>query len=388
MDRQTRTYLDWNATAPLRPQAQCALVEAAALGGNPSSVHAEGRAARAAVEAARAEVAALVEAEAADVVFTSGGSEANALVLSPGFRRTGGTPAERLFVSAGEHASVLSGHRFAADAVERLPLDSRGIVDLDRLDARLAALGGRPALVSIQLANNETGVIQPVAEAARIARARGCLVHCDAVQGPGRIPVSIRALGVDALTLSAHKLGGPLGAGALVLASSSFEVERLIGGGGQERGRRAGTENVPALAGFGAAAKAVREAGEGERARLAELGAAFGEAIRRIAPDAVVFGEGAPRLPNTILFALPGLRAETALIAFDLAGVALSSGSACSSGKVVRSHVLDVMGVAPELAEGALRLSWGAAVGQEDVFRFASALETIEARRAHRSRAA
>jgi cysteine desulfurase len=388
MNGAERAYLDYNATAPLRAEAARALVAALERVGNASSVHAEGRAARAALEAARAEVAALVEADPAAVIFTSGGSEANALVLAPGFARPGETGAEVLLVGAGEHPCVLDGHRFPADAVERIPLDARGLADLAWLEARLSALGSRRALVSLQLANNETGVVQPVAEAARIARAHGALMHTDAVQAPGRIPVSIRALGVDALTLSAHKIGGPQGAGALVTASEGYALDRLIRGGGQERGLRAGTENVPGVVGFGAAARAARAAFAEEQARLARLGAAFTAAIRERAPDAVIFGEGAPRLPNTILFAVPGLKAETALIAFDLGGVALSSGSACSSGKVRRSHVLDAMGVDPALADGALRLSCGYATREEEVIRFASVLESIEARRARRSRAA
>ncbi|WP_349371896.1 cysteine desulfurase family protein [Salinarimonas sp.] len=388
MDTAERAYLDYNATAPLREEAARALVHALERVGNASSVHAEGRAARAALEAARAEVAALVEADPAAVIFTSGGSEANALALAPGFARPGEAGAEVLLVGAGEHPCVLDGHRFPADAVERIPLDAHGVADLAWLEARLSALTGRRALVSLQLANNETGVVQPVAEAARIAHAHGASIHTDAVQAPGKIPVSIRALGVDAMTLSAHKIGGPQGAGALVLASEGYGLDRLVRGGGQERGFRAGTENVPAIVGFGAAARLVREHLDGERERLARLGAAFAAAVREKAPEAVVFGDGAPRLPNTILFAVPGLRAETALIAFDLGGVALSSGSACSSGKVKRSHVLDAMGVDPSLAEGALRLSCGYATRDAEVIRFASVLENIEARRVRRSRAA
>ncbi|MGP9819488.1 cysteine desulfurase family protein [Salinarimonas sp. NSM] len=388
MDRAARIYLDWNATAPLREAAACVLVQAMASCGNASSVHAEGRAARAALESARAEVARLVDARADAVIFTSGGTEANALALSPGFGPVGAPRAEVLLVGAGEHPCVLDGHRFAPDAVERIPLSADGVADLAWLEARIAEIAPRRALVSLQLANSETGVIQPVAEAARIAHAHGASIHTDAVQAPGRIPVSIRALGVDALTLSAHKIGGPQGAGALVLASGAIAVDPLLRGGGQERGRRAGTENVPALVAFGAAARAAREGLPTESARLAALGPAFEAAIRRTAPGAVIFGERAPRLPNTILFAVPGLRAETALIAFDLGGVALSSGSACSSGKVRRSHVLDAMGVEPALAEGALRVSWGWATDDEAVIRFASVLEDVEERRARRSQAA
>jgi len=390
MDAGERTYCDYNATAPLRAEAARAVVEALARVGNASSIHREGRAARAALETARSEIAALVEADPSGVIFTSGGSEANALALSPGFRRMGEPLRDLLLVGAGEHPCVLDGHRFPAEAVERIPLDAEGRADLAWLAARLAEgeRDGRRALVSLQLANNETGVIQPVAEAARIAHAHDALIHSDAVQAPGRIAVSIRDLGVDALTLSAHKIGGAPGAGALVLASEGYALDRLIRGGGQERGWRAGTENVPAIVAFGAAARAVREGLAEEAALLARLGGAFEDAIRRTAPGAVVFGAGAPRLPNTILFAVPGLKAETALIAFDLGGVALSSGSACSSGKVGRSHVLDAMGVDPGLAEGALRLSCGYGTREDDVIRFASVLEDVEERRARRSKAA
>jgi cysteine desulfurase len=376
MTASERVYLDWNATAPLHPEAAQALARALDVPGNPSSVHAEGRAARALVEDAREAVAALVGASAGDVVFTSGGTEAAALVLSPGFRRAGEPAgAARLLVGATEHPCVLEGHRFPLEAVERIPVDGRGIVDLAWLARRLSDLAPARALVSIHLANNETGVIQPVAEAAALARAHGGLVHTDAVQAAGRVAVDLAALGVDALTLSAHKIGGPKGVGALVLAGEGTLLDGLVRGGGQERGRRAGTENTPGIAGFGAAARAARRDLLGGAERLRSLRDAFEAAIRRVAPDTVILGEGAPRLPNTVLFAKPGLRAETALIAFDLAGVALSSGSACSSGKVRRSHVLEAMGVAPDLAEGALRLSVGRETRPESVEIFVAAFE-------------
>lgn len=379
MAEAERSYLDHNATSALRPEVAEAVVRALALAGNASSVHAEGRAARAAIEAARDRVAALVGASAKSVVFTSGGTEAGNTVLSPGFGRAGEDGAALLLVGAAEHPCVLDGHRFPADAAERIPVGRDGVVDLAWLGARLARAGGR-ALVSIQAANNETGVVQPVAEAAALVHARGGLIHSDAVQAAGKVPLDMGALGVDALTLSAHKLGGPKGAGAIVLASERLEIaDRLIRGGGQERSLRAGTENVAAIAGFGAAADAARLHLADEVVRIAALRDEAEAALRRIAPDAVVFGAGVPRLPNTFAFAVPGMRAETALIAFDLAGVALSSGSACSSGKVRRSHVLQAMGVEPALAEGALRVSLGWNTTKEDVFRFAKACETVVA---------
>lgn len=373
MSEAARIYLDYNATAPLRPAAAQAMLRAFETFGNPSSVHREGRVARAAVERAREQVAALVGADPAGVIFTSGGSEANNLVLRPGFARLSTKTAPGcLLVGAGEHASVLEGHGFGT--CERIPLDADGVVDLAWLAARLDVLG-EPALVSIQLANNETGVIQPVAEAARIVHARGGLIHTDAVQAAGKIAMDVAALGVDALTLSAHKIGGPQGVGALVLARDDYALEAMVRGGRQERGRRAGTENVAAIAGFGAAAaEAVRDLLE-EGERLAGLRDAFEATLLRFLPEVAIFGERVERLPNTVAFAVEGARAETAMIAFDLAGVALSSGSACSSGKVRRSHVLDAMGVRPTLAEGALRLSFGWATTSDDVIRFAAACE-------------
>jgi cysteine desulfurase len=373
-----RTYLDHNATSPLRPEVAEVVLRALQLSGNPSSVHAEGRAARAEIERAREQVARLVGARAKNVIFTSGGTEAANLVLTPGFRRLGQAGATRLFLGAAEHPCVLNGHRFASEAVEIIPVDANGILDLVWLEAQLKEAGHESVLVSVQLANNETGVLQPVAQAARLVHEHGGLIHTDAVQAAGKIPVDLAGLGVDVLTLSAHKIGGPKGIGAVVLASDQFEIaDRLIRGGGQEKGFRAGTENVAAIAGFGAAAEiALRVLGQ-EAGRLQALRDEAETELRRIAPDAVVVGAQAERLPNTFAFAIPGLKAETALIAFDLAGVALSSGSACSSGKVKRSHVLDAMGMEPALAEGVLRVSLGWSTTKEDVIRFAEACERV-----------
>lgn len=373
-----RTYLDHNATSPLRPEVAEVMLRAFELPGNASSVHAEGRAARAAIEKAREAVARLVGAKAKNVVFTSGGTEAANLVLTPGFRRLGQQGATRLLIGAAEHPCVLNGHRFPAVSAEFIPVDSDGILDLTWLEARLREAGDERVLVTIQLANNETGVLQPVAEAARLVHEHGGLIHTDAVQAAGKIPADMAVLGVDVLTLSAHKIGGPKGIGAVILASDQFEIaERLIRGGGQEKGFRAGTENVAAIAGFGAAAEIASSILEQEAERLRALRGEAEAELRRIAPDAVVVGAQAERLPNTLAFAIPGLKAETALIAFDLAGIALSSGSACSSGKVKRSHVLDAMGVEPALAEGVLRVSLGWSTTKEDVIRFAEACERV-----------
>jgi cysteine desulfurase len=359
-----RVYLDWNATTPLRPEARKAMAAAWELAGNPSSVHAEGRQARKLVEEARAATASAVGALPRNVVFASGGTEANALALTPGLRRYQGLPVERLLVSAIEHASVLSGGRFPAQAIGTVGVTGSGQLDLDRLRAMLE--GGPPALVSVMLANNETGAIQPVAEAGEIVHAAGGLLHVDAIQAFGKIPFDINAMTADLVTLSAHKIGGPKGVGALVLADGVLGLEPLLRGGGQELGRRAGTENVAGIAGFGAAVKAAMGAVEGDAIRLERLRNRLESGLRQT-PDVVVFAENVPRLPNTTLFTVPGLKAETAVIGFDLSGIAVSSGSACSSGKVQPSHVLEAMGFGPELARGAVRLSLGWSTSPADV---------------------
>ena len=373
-----RIYLDHNATAPIRPEAADAMASALQLPGNASSVHAEGRAARAEIERARERVARLAGARTKNVIFTSGGTEASNLVLSPSLRRLGQPGASRLLIGAAEHPCGLNGHRFPAEAVDVIPVDRQGIVNLDWLRLRLEQGGPEPVLVSVQLANNETGILNPVAEVARLVHAHGGLVHTDAVQAAGKVTLDMAELGIDVLTLSAHKIGGPKGIGAVILASDQIEIaDRLIRGGGQEKGYRAGTENVAAIAGFGAAAETVLASLADEATRLRSLRDEAEEHLRRIAPQAVVFGAQADRLPNTLAFAIPGLKAETALIAFDLEGIALSSGSACSSGKVRRSHVLDAMGVEPTLAEGAMRVSLGWKTTKEDVIRFAEACEKV-----------
>lgn len=359
----TRIYLDWNATTPLRREAKAAMAQAWEIGGNPSSVHAEGREARRLVEGARAAVAAAVGAEAANVIFTSGGTEANSLALTPGLRRGKGPAVQRLLTSAIEHASVLSGGRFASDAVGRIGVTREGIVDLDRLRLLLDA---PPALVSIMLANNETGAIQPVADAAKLVHEAGGLLHVDAIQALGKTHFDVASTGADLISLSAHKIGGPKGVGALVLADGVEGLAPLLRGGGQEKGRRAGTEDVAGIAGFGAAAKAALACRESDARRVEGLRDRLETGLVQT-PGAVVFAQRAERLPNTILFAIPGLRAETAVIGFDLAGIAVSSGSACSSGKVQPSHVVEAMGYGADLAQGAVRLSLGWSTSTEDI---------------------
>jgi cysteine desulfurase len=358
-----RVYLDWNATAPLRPEAKAAMAAAWELCGNPSSVHAEGRQARRLVEDARSAIAAAVGGRTQDVVFASGGTEANALALTPGVRR-GGAPVQRLLVSAIEHASVLSGGRFAPGAIETIAVKPAGVLDLDDLRVRLAH--GAPALVSVMLANNETGALQPVAEAADIVHAAGGLLHVDAIQAFGKISFDLRSLGADMLTLSAHKIGGPKGVGAVVLEAGVVGLEPLLRGGGQELGRRAGTENVAGISAFGAAAKAAMAALSNESVRVRALRDRLEAGLKEV-DGIIVFSQDVSRLPNTTLFTAPGLKAETAVIGFDLAGVAVSSGSACSSGKVQPSHVLAAMGFRPDLAQGAVRLSLGWSTSSTDI---------------------
>ena len=332
-------YLDHNATSPLRPEAFDAMVEALATGGNPSAVHAVGRKARGLVDKARRQVAARIGALPAEVIFTSGGTEANNMALAGAGRR-------RVLISSIEHESV---QRAVPDA-DVVPVDGEGVLDLAALERKLAA-SDEPALVSVMFANNETGVLQPMAEVVRIARRSGALVHCDAVQAAGKVPVDLHGIGIDFLSLAAHKLGGPTGVGALIVrAEAPFASSRF--GGGQETNRRAGTENLSGIVGFGAAA----EAAGGLDATLRDRGEA---ALLAIAPRARVFGAGAKRLPNTTYISMPGVPAETQVMALDLAGVCVSAGSACSSGKVHRSAVLAAMGIEDAEAGSAIRISFG-----------------------------
>lgn len=376
-----RIYLDWNAGAPIRRDVRARLVELLERTGNGSSVHAEGRATRAVIEGARRQVARLVGAEAKAVTFTSGGTEAANTVLTPNWTMLGRPfPLDRLLVSAVEHPCVARGGRFSADRVERIPVDAEGVIDLPWLDRRLsqAVAAGERVLVSVMLANNETGVIQPVAEMARLVRAAGGISHTDAVQAAGRVELAMEALGVDVLTLSAHKIGGPPGVGAIARSVGGHAFSPLLSGGGQENWGRAGTENALGIAGFGVAADLAR-ADLQETERVSKLRDRAEVLVRDAAPDAVVFGGGAKRLGNTLCFAVPGMPAETAVIAFDLAGIALSSGSACSSGKVKPSDVLEAMGVEPGLSRCALRLSIGTTTAPEEIDTFGSVFRKIRA---------
>ena len=373
---QQRVYLDFNATTPMRPMVRAAMVDALDVWGNPSSIHAEGRRARALVEDARTQVAAAVGRRAREVVFVSGGTEAVNFALSGAFGPVSGIRCDVLLASAGEHACVLAGHGFRSETFERLPLLRDGRLDLEALAEALSRWRGSAVAVALQAANNETGVLQPVAEAARIIRDHGGLVVCDAVQALGRVPCASPGLDADVLILSAHKIGGPKGVGALVFDADRLHIDRaFLRGGGQERGFRGGTENVSAIYGFGIACAEANRDLAFEAPRLARLRGVLEDGVRAIAPETVFFGSEACRLPNTSAFAAPGASAETLVIALDLAGVAVSSGSACSSGKVKPSHVLAAMGVDARLAACALRVSMGWSTADADVAAFCEAYE-------------
>ena len=359
-----RTYLDHNATTPLRPAARVAMLKALAMTGNASSVHAEGRAARAALDDAREALAHKLGVLPAMVVFTSGGSEANNLALK-------GVEVDRVILSGIEHPSVIEAAKASGKSVELVPVTPQGQIDLEALGVTLP---GPPALISIMAANNETGVIQPVREVVEMARPHGALVHTDAVQALNKVPLSFAMLGADLMTVSAHKIGGPVGTGALVVRDG-VPLAPLIDGGGQELRRRAGTENLAGAMGFAAA---VAEPLNDLKLLRDRLEAAL--------DGAIIFGDEGARLPNTTCFAVPGLNNETLLMGFDLEGIAVSSGSACSSGKVARSHVLAAMGYPADVCGAAIRVSLGWTTTEDDIDQFIAVWRKLYAR--HRSRTA
>ncbi len=388
---ELRAYLDHNATTPLRPAAAEAMIRALETFGNPSSVHGEGRSARAVIDHARMALARAVGADTRNVIFTSGATEALNTVLRPSPAITslsGAKRTERLLVLATEHSAALAGGGFAADAIETVPVSTDGLIDLAWLENRLAALadaaGFAPVTVAVQLANSETGVIQPVRSVSQLTDRFGALLVCDAVAAFGKIEVSLPDLNADVILLSAHKFGGAKGAGAIILNGETLVLNSpLLSGGGQEMRRRSGTENGPAIASMGVAAAQAAADMAVDSARTTQLRDRMLESFRAARSDLVVFGEAAPRLPNTLCIAIPGQKAEIALIQFDLAGVSISSGSACSSGKVKRSHVLDAMGVDPALAETALRFSLGWNTTELDI---AKAVESFSRIVKHTSR--
>lgn len=353
-----RAYLDHNATSPLRPPVKAAMLAAMEAGGNASSIHREGRAARKIMDEAREAIALSLGSLPQMTAFTSGGTEANNWAIR-------GVGAEHIVVSAIEHPSVLAAAKVTGKTVDVLPVDGQGRARIDALPALLK----RPnTLVSVQLANNETGVRQDVPAIAAAVHQAGALLHVDAVQAFKKIPVNFGLLGCDLLTIAAHKIGGPQGIGALVIRDG-LVIEPLLAGGGQELRRRAGTENIAAIAGFGTLA----------REPMLETQALLGT-LEQGVRGAVIFSGEAERLPNTSCFAIAGMKAETLLMNLDLEGIAVSSGSACSSGKVGKSHVLEAMGVAPELAACAIRVSLGWNTGAAEIARFLETLNTLRAK--------
>jgi cysteine desulfurase len=369
-------YLDWNATALVRPEAAAAVAQALGVGGNPSSVHAAGRAARGVLERARAQVAQLIGMPSGSIVFLSGAAEANALSIMSAVANG----SRRLIIGATEHETVVETAKASGAAVEVLPIDTRGIADLDWLKDRLSrwdAADGAP-FVALMLANNENGVIQPVAQAGAMVRAAGGLLHVDAVQAAGKLPIDMKALSADTLALTAHKLGGPQGSGALAFASRARLVRQLHGGG-QERSVRAGTENVSGAAGFGAAAEAALRDLHHDQSAWRDAAA---ERLKQEA-GVVVLGERPPRLHQTLSFSAPGFPSDLQVMQMDLAGIMVSAGSACSSGKVKASRVVEAMGL-PELSPYALRVSGGWATTEDDWKQFTEAW--LKAHAQHRAR--
>lgn len=375
----SRAYLDWNASAPLNDAARSAVLAALDLA-NPSSVHSEGRRARQAVETARRQVAALANAKPEHVFFTSGATEAASMLLTPDWRM-GRSPLRmgRLYICEADHPCFLSGGQFAPAQVTHIGVDRNGLIDLTGLASALSGHDrdkGLP-LVAVHLVNNETGVIQPATEIAALVRQAGGVLVLDAVQAAGRIPLDMAAGLADYLILSAHKIGGPKGIGAVVAAADLMMPLPLVRGGGQEKGHRAGTENVAAIAGFGAAAaEAARTLAQIDA--VADLRGKIEAIVLARCPEAVIYGAAALRVANTSFFAIPGVKAETAQIAFDLAGVALSAGSACSSGRVGPSHVLKAMGFGD--GAGALRVSIGSTTAEADIAQFEAGLTGLLAR--------
>ncbi|MGE0251368.1 MAG: cysteine desulfurase family protein [Dongiaceae bacterium] len=357
-------YLDYNATSPLRLEVKRAMAEALDNYGNPSSIHQAGRAARKKIEEARVAVATSVGVAPHRVIFTSNGSEANNTILRCV------KSVQTILISAIEHDSV---RRAVPDAVI-IPVDQQGLIKLEALENLLQAAQA-PALVSVMLANNETGAIQPIAEVVEIAKRFGAYVHTDAVQAFGKMPVNFIELGVDAMTIAAHKVGGPKGVGALIV-NERIPLSPFLLGGGQERNLRAGTENVPAIIGFGALAQCLK-AQENEWNRQQNLRDYTEEQILVLSPNATILAKGAPRLPNTSCLALPAWRSETLLLQFDLSGIAVSSGAACSSGKVKPSHVLQAMNISEDIVQSALRVSIGWKTVKADIDAFLNRVKSL-----------
>ena len=371
-------YLDYNATAPMRAEVIALMGKIMGTVGNASSVHGPGRKARERVDTARQQVAGLVAAPAKNVIFTGGGTEADNLALR-------GFQPRHLIVSGVEHGAVLAPALLLDAHATIVDVDAHGRMDLNSLEAALAD-GDGPALVSLMLANNETGVLEPVAEAAEIAHAHNALIHCDGIQGAGKIAMDINELGIDLLSLSAHKFGGPQGVGALVMREERMVLAQMVGGG-QEMGRRSGTENVAGIAGFGAAARLARD-DLAKFAKLAYLRDEMEARLGGIAPARKIVGGDVARVPNTSCLTMPGVRSDTQVMALDLAGIAVSAGSACSSGKVAASHVLDAMGMELDEAMTAIRVSMGRTTTRDEIDRFITAWSEIYRRNSSHANAA
>lgn len=383
-------YLDYNASAPMLESVKTKMQAAFDLYGNPSSVHSAGRSMRGAIEEARESLAKLVGARAQDVIWTSGGTEANNLALSPGLFAKGLQEEARLYVSAIEHPAVLNGMRFDKDKISVIPVTEDGIVDTAWLQTELnkdlseeqqeegAEPGSRPILVSVMAANNETGIIQPIAQIAEIVHRAGGLLHSDCVQALGKMPITMADMKADLISLSAHKIGGPQGVGALVLKDISIVLrDPLIAGGGQELKRRGGTENVLGIVGFGAAAQEVEQTQRNDQANMQQLRDELETQLLQTSAEVVVFGKNQQRLPNVSCFGVPGFSAETQVIQMDLQAIAISSGSACSSGKVEQSHVLKAMGISDELAVSALRISLGPQTTSQEITQFLTVWQAL-----------
>lgn len=349
-------YLDYNATAPIRPEVRDVMLEVMQAPANPSSVHSYGRAAKKKVEDARAVIASSLSVFTHEVIFTASGTEANTLALK-------GLPEREVIVSSIEHASVL---KTAGDHALRIPVLRSGVIDMSALEDLLKR-SARPPLVSVMLANNETGVIQPLSEICQLVHSHGGLVHSDAIQALGKIPVDVGLLGVDMLSVSAHKFGGPQGVAALIVRQG-VELNKMLVGGGQELGRRAGTEHVAGIAGF---AKAIELSAKDSWQQTIRLALdAMEEAIQTEVPDAIILGRESPRLPNTSSILMPNVNAETQLMHFDLSGFAISAGSACSSGRIEPSHVIKAMEVSGENADHVIRVSAGWGTTAKDISEF------------------
>lgn len=373
-----RIYLDYNATAPIRPEVIELMCEIMDTVGNASSVHEPGRQARQRVEIARQQVAELVSASARNIIFTGSGTEADNLALR-------GFLPRHLIVSGVEHGAILAPALLLDPYATIIEIGPQGQLDLASLEAALNA-STEPALVSLMLANNETGIIQPVAEASEIAHGHDALVHCDGIQGAGKILVDIDQLGVDLLSLSGHKIGGPQGVGALVMREDRSVLAQMVGGG-QEMGRRSGTENVAGIAGFGEAARLAASELE-QFAELTTMRNRMEEQLAEVAPSRKVIGSDVPRLPNTSCVTMPGVRSDTQVMALDLAGISVSAGSACSSGKVSASHVLDAMGMELDEAMTAIRISLGRSTTEDEINRFVETWSLIFKRNSSHASAA